>query len=441
MTKLFIVRQCEAKGNEKRLFQGEINCDITKLGAKQLEFLTERFKDEKIDEVLLSVMRAPHTYTGENVIEINCHGGILVTKRILSLILENGARLAEPGEFTKRAYLNGRIDLSQAEAVMDLIGSKSEAARKQALNGLSGSFKDKISDLKNRMLKDAAFIEAALDDPEHISFDGFKEIFSTNVEQYTDELDRLIRTATKGRLIREGIKTVILGKPNVGKSSLLNALLGEERAIVTEIAGTTRDTLEESVRIGDIFLNIVDTAGVHETDDRIEMLGLERTKKSAETAELVLFVIDAAQKLTQDDKDIIALIKEVPYIVIKNKTDLEEKTSDKDIIELTGKSPVHISAKYEQGLEELNKAITEIFFKEKLAVDAEVTVFRERHRQALIDALDAMFHVKQSLEMDMSEDFITIDLLGACKSLGEILGENADEDLIDTIFREFCMGK
>ena len=397
--------------------------------------------EEIVDEVLVSVMRAPHTYTAENVAEINCHGGSLVTKKVLHTVLKNGARLAEAGEFTKRAFLNGRIDLSKAEAVMEVIRAKSDLALKNSMAQLQGNVLKKISDLRETMIRHTAFIEAALDDPEHISLDGFTNELKESIINSRERLKKLIDSAENGRMLREGIRTVILGKPNVGKSSLLNLFAGEERAIVTDIAGTTRDTIEETVTVRGIALSLTDTAGIRSTEDIVEKIGVEKAKKAAEDADLILYLADATEQITEEEKEILSLISHKKSIILLNKIDLCE-TPDSSVLEqLTGQKVLYISAKNESGLEELYDTIEQMFFKNELSYNEDLYITGERQKQALQKAYEAMGQVLQSIEAGLPEDFYSIDLMQSYESLGEITGESVDEDLINTIFREFCMGK
>ena len=308
-----------------------------------------------IDEVLVVVMRAPNTYTREDIVEIDCHGGVFVVKKILDTVLKYGARIAEPGEFTKRAFLNGRIDLSQAEAVSDIINSKSSLALDASISQLRGNVKDAVKKLREKIIYHIAYIEAALDDPEHMSLENYSEELAVDVDIVINEIEKLIRTSENGKMISQGIKTVILGKPNAGKSSLMNALLGEDRAIVTSIAGTTRDTLEESLRLSELSLNIIDTAGIRQTDDIVEKIGVNKAKDIAKDADLVIYVVDASVPLDENDKDIIKIISDKKYIVLLNKTDLECIVKSEDIEKETGVIPVMISAKNNTGLDEFEK--------------------------------------------------------------------------------------
>lgn len=398
-----------------------------------------------LDEVLVSVMRAPNSYTAEDVVEINCHGGIVVTKRVLEAVIRAGARLAEPGEFTKRAFLKGRIDLSQAEAVIDIIQAKNDMALKNSVRQLRGDMHDRILQLREQILQDIAFIEAALDDPEHISLDGFSEQLECNLSGYMKVLDTMLKTTENGRMIKEGIKTVILGKPNAGKSSLLNFLLGEDRAIVTEVAGTTRDTLEEHIVLNGISLNLVDTAGIRWTEDIVEQIGVDKAREAAREADLILFVVDSSVAMDENDDEILNAIHAKKMIVVLNKTDLDTVVSDEDIIRRIGSNAesriVHVSVKEQTGLEELEEKITGLFFSGDLSYNDEIYITNARHKAALEETQKSLEQVLESVRMNMPEDFYSIDLMNAYKELGSIIGEAVDEDLVNMIFREFCMGK
>ena len=397
--------------------------------------------EEIVDEVLVSVMRAPHTYTAEDVAEINCHGGSLVTKKVLQTVLKNKVRLAEAGEFTKRAFLNGRIDLSKAEAIMEVIRAKSDLALKNSMAQLQGNVLKEISDLREKMIHHTAYIEAALDDPEHISLDGFTNELKTSIIEIRERLQKLISSAENGRMLREGIRTVILGRPNVGKSSLLNSIAGEERAIVTDIAGTTRDTIEESVKIRGISLSLMDTAGIRPTEDIVEKIGVEKAKKAAEEADLVLYLADATEKISEEEKEIISLIANKKSIILFNKIDLCDSPDTSALEEITGQKVLCISAKQKEGLEALYDTIETMFFGKELSYNEELYITGERQKQSLLRAFEAMGRVLDSIDADMPEDFYSIDLMEGYERLGEITGESVDEDLVNTIFREFCMGK
>jgi len=394
-----------------------------------------------LDEVLVSVMKAPNTYTTEDIVEINCHGGIIVTKKILELVLFHGARIAEPGEFTKRAFLNGRIDLSQAEAVIDLIHATNEQAVKNSVRQLNGNLCRKIKEIRDSVLRDTAFIEAALDDPEHISLDGFTDTLTEHTEANLKEIEVLLKNAEDGKIIKEGIRTVILGKPNAGKSTLMNVLVGEERAIVTDIPGTTRDTLEEMIQVKGIVLRIIDTAGIRHTQDTVEKIGVERAKTEAEGADFVIYVADASRELDENDEAVISMIREKKAVVLLNKSDLSMKVTKEELEEKTGKQVFLISAKEETGMDAFAEAVEEMFYSGLIDKKEEVFITNLRHKQALLEAKESLKKVMDSLAMDMPEDFYSIDLMNAYQMLGEIIGEAVDEDLVDTIFKEFCMGK
>lgn len=410
-----------------------------------------------LDEVMVSVMKAPYSYTMEDTVEINCHGGALMMKKILTAVIHAGARMAEPGEFTKRAFLNGRIDLSEAEAVMDIIHAKNEFALKTSVKQLQGSVYDKIKELRDQILYEIAFIESALDDPEHISLEGYEDKLANKVFFIMEELEKLLTSADDGRILKEGIRTVIVGRPNVGKSSLLNLLMGQERAIVTDIAGTTRDTLEETIRFGDIVLHITDTAGIRDTQDAVEKIGVERAKKILEDAELILYVIDSSEALDENDEAILKLIQGKRTIILLNKSDLFEVTDKKAIEDLYAKvfhyngqfltdmadsvSLLRISAKEKEGLDDLKAQIEDYFLHGKIVSENELYITNVRHKEAILEAAESMRRVQQSLNNHMPEDFYSIDLMGAYASLGKILGEEVGDDLVEKIFSEFCMGK
>ena len=397
--------------------------------------------DKVIDEVLVSVMNGPHSYTGEDVVEINCHGGMIVIRKILEIVLKNGARTAEPGEFTKRAFLNGRMDLSQAEAVMDVINAKNEFALSSSIEQLNGRVSEKIKSLREKIIYNIAFIESALDDPEHISIDGYSYKLSKILEEVNGELSRLINNFDNGRIVKEGVKTVILGKPNAGKSSLLNLLLGEERAIVTDIEGTTRDTLEESINLNGVFLNLIDTAGIRDSEDVVEQIGVNKAKELAEKSDLVIFVADASKELDENDKEIINLIKDKQAIVLLNKSDLGTIINKKNISEFDNKPVITFSAKTGDGLDELENKIRDLFYEGKVKYNDELYITNARQKESLINAKNSIKEVIKSVENDMPEDFYSIDLMDAYTYLGQIIGESVEDDLVNEIFSKFCMGK
>ena len=397
--------------------------------------------DKVIDEVLVSVMNGPHSYTGEDVVEINCHGGMIVIRKILEIVLKNGARTAEPGEFTKRAFLNGRMDLSQAEAVMDVINAKNEFALSSSIEQLNGRVSEKIKSLREKIIYNIAFIESALDDPEHISIDGYSEKLSKILEEVNGELSRLINNFDNGRIVKEGVKTVILGKPNAGKSSLLNLLLGEERAIVTDIEGTTRDTLEESINLNGVFLNLIDTAGIRDSEDVVEQIGVNKAKELAEKSDLVIFVADASKELDENDKEIINLINDKQAIVLLNKSDLGTIINEKNVSEFDNKPVITFSAKTGDGLDELENKIRDLFYEGKVKYNDELYITNARQKESLINAKNSIEEVIKSVENDMPEDFYSIDLMDAYTYLGQIIGESVEDDLVNEIFSKFCMGK
>lgn len=397
--------------------------------------------DEIIDEVLVMLMRGPRSFTAEDTVEIDCHGGMLVTRKILETVLKAGARIAEPGEFTKRAFLNGRIDLSQAEAVIDVINSKNEYALRSSVEQLRGSVSKKIKELREKILYEIAFIESALDDPEHISLDGYRDKLYGVAEEAEKELTKLIRSSSNGRVISEGIKTVILGKPNAGKSSLMNVLVGEDRAIVTDIAGTTRDILEEHISLQGISLNIVDTAGIRNTDDVVEKIGVSRAMDAAEDADLIIYVVDGSRDLDENDRQIMNFIHDRKAVVLLNKSDLEPVVSVEEITEASGHPVIAVSAKEETGIDRLEEEIKSMFYEGEIDFNDQVMITNVRHAKALKEALESIRMVKQSIEEGMPEDFYSIDLMNAYEKLGLIVGESVEDDLVNEIFSKFCMGK
>ena len=397
--------------------------------------------EETIDEVLVMLMRGPHSYTGEDTVEINCHGGVYVTKRILETVIKYGARPAEPGEFTKRAFLNGKMDLSQAEAVIDVIHSQNEYALQSSVNQLRGSVQKVIQEIREKILYHTAFIETALDDPEHISVDGYGETLEKVVDELLTKIKQLIDTADDGRIMREGINTVIVGKPNAGKSSLLNVLLGEDRAIVTNIAGTTRDVLEEHIQLRGISLNIMDTAGIRNTEDVVEQIGVDKARSYAEEADLIIYVVDASVPLDDNDIEIIHMIQNKKAIILLNKTDLSTVINKNELIMWINKPMIEISTKEGKGIHELEETLENMFYHGEISFNNEVYITNIRHKAALQDAYVSLGKVKESIENQMPEDFFTIDLMDAYESLGSITGETVGEDLVNEIFSKFCMGK
>lgn len=397
--------------------------------------------EETIDEVLVMVMDGPRSYTGEDTVEIDCHGGVLAMRKILDTVIKYGARPAQPGEFTKRAFLNGRIDLSQAEAVIDVINAKNEYALKSSVSQLKGNIQKAIRKIREAIIYHIAYIESALDDPEHISIDGYGETLYKEVRKQEEEIDRLLMSVKEGKLVKEGIKTVIVGKPNAGKSSLLNTLLGEERAIVTDIAGTTRDILEETILLHGISLRILDTAGIRDTEDVVEKIGVEKAIDSAREADLVLFVVDSSIPLDENDREIMELLNDKKAIVILNKADLEQVVTEEALENITSHPIVSVSAKEEQGIDLLEDQIKELFFRGELAFNDEIYITNARHKAALEEARKSLEMVENSIEMGMPEDFFSIDLMNAYEALGSIIGEAVGEDLVNEIFSKFCTGK
>ena len=397
--------------------------------------------DNMIDEGILLLMKGPHTYTCEDVCELQCHGGVHVLKEVLETVIKAGARIAEPGEFTKRAFLNGRIDMSQAESVMDIINAKNDFAVKSSLVQLKGELKDRITEMRDTILYNTAFIESALDDPEHYSLEGYPQKLRVIVYNMVDNVDKLLATYDNGRVLKEGIKTVIAGKPNAGKSSLLNLLLGEDRAIVTEVEGTTRDTLEEVVNINGIILNIVDTAGIRSTDDVVEKIGVDKALKNVDNADLILYVVDGSKQLDDNDSQIISHIKGRNVITVINKSDLDVVVDKLLISEELPGDIIEISAKYGDGKEELYNILNDKFFSGQLQYNDELYITNSRHKDELIKTRESLSKVIESIDMGMEEDFFSIDLLDAYEHLGMILGETMRDDLADKIFAEFCMGK
>ncbi len=399
--------------------------------------------EEVIDEVIVLIMKGPNSYTREDVVEVDCHGGVHVVYKVLNLILKNGARAAEPGEFTKRAFLNGRIDLSQAEAVMGLIESKNEASRKNSILQMKGNLSEKIGKLREEILYEIAYIESALDDPEHISLDGYADKLLENVHRWIKVNEKMLASYDDGRYISEGIRTCIVGKPNAGKSSFLNVLLGEDRAIVTDVAGTTRDTLEESVTIDGITLNIIDTAGIHETEDKVEKIGVEKAKKEISSADLVVFILDMAEGISQEDIQIFEEIKDKKKIILLNKSDLGQAFAVESLREYVEEETpcITISAKYNQGIDLFTKELKKMMFHGTIDETQDFYITNARHKNALDEALAGLRMVESSIENQMPEDFFTIDLMNAYESLGSIIGESLEEDLVNEIFSKFCTGK
>lgn len=415
--------------------------DINKVPTHTIHYGYIYDGEELIDEVLVMVMRAPRTFTGEDTVEIDCHGGVYAMKRVLETVLKNGGKTASPGEFTKRAFLKGKMDLSQAEAVMDVIQAKNEYALKSSVEQLKGSVQKAVKDIRKDLIYHIAYIESALDDPEHISLEGYAQELLGIVEKSQKEIDHLLKSASDGKIIKEGIRTVILGKPNAGKSSLLNVLVGENRAIVTDIEGTTRDILEEYINLHGISLRMIDTAGIRETEDVVEKIGVNRARDMAKEADLILYVVDSSRPLDENDEEIISMLDSRKAIVLYNKTDLEPKVDMETLKNRVNRPVISVSAKEETGIRELEKEIKNMFFSGEISFNDEVYITNARHKEALMEAADSLGLVKNSIEMDMPEDFFSIDLMNAYESLGRIIGESVGEDLVNEIFSKFCMGK
>lgn len=397
--------------------------------------------DKTLDQVLVIVMKNPHSYTGEDTVEIDCHGGMLILKKVLDLVLKNGARTAEPGEFTKRAFLNGRIDLSQAEAVMDLINSKNDFALNSSIEQLKGGVSDAIKDIRKDIIYHIAFIESALDDPEHISLDGYDEEITEMLNENINKISKLVNSFDNGRIMKEGIKTVILGKPNAGKSSLLNLMLGEDRAIVTDIEGTTRDTLEENINFNGLSLKIIDTAGIRDTEDLVERIGVNKAKEIAKEGDLIIYVVDGSRELDDNDREIIKLINDKQAIILVNKSDMDTVINIDELKKDSNRDVILFSAKNGEGMDQLEEEIRNMFYSGKVTYNDQVYITNARHKEALENALESLKQVKNSVDAGMPEDFYTIDLMDAYTDLGLIIGESVEDDLVNEIFSKFCMGK
>ena len=397
--------------------------------------------DKTLDQVLVIVMKNPHSYTGEDTVEIDCHGGMLILKKVLDLVLKNGARTAEPGEFTKRAFLNGRIDLSQAEAVMDLINSKNDFALNSSIEQLKGGVSDAIKDIRKDIIYHIAFIESALDDPEHISLDGYDEEITEMLNENIDKISKLVNSFDNGRIMKEGIKTVILGKSNAGKSSLLNLMLGEDRAIVTDIEGTTRDTLEENINFNGLSLKIIDTAGIRDTEDLVERIGVNKAKEIAKEGDLIIYVVDGSRELDDNDREIIKLINDKQAIILVNKSDMDTVINIDELKKDSNRDVILFSAKNGEGMDQLEEEIRNMFYSGKVTYNDQVYITNARHKEALENALESLKQVKNSVDAGMPEDFYSIDLMDAYTDLGLIIGESVEDDLVNEIFSKFCMGK
>ena len=396
---------------------------------------------KKVDEVLVSYFKEPKSYTAENMCEINSHGGIVVMREILELCLKNGAELAKPGEFTKRAFLNGRMDLSQAESVIDIINAKSNREALEGMKQLEGFLAEEINKIKKELLELMANIEVSIDYPEYDTPEVIEEEILKTIENSINKLNKLEKSFDNGKLIKEGIKTAIIGRPNAGKSSLLNAILKEERAIVTEYEGTTRDTIEEYVNINGITLKLIDTAGIRTTQNEIEKIGIEKSKKMAKEADLVIYIIDASKDLNKDDEEILNIVTPKKTIIILNKLDLVPKIDEKTEIIKNFENVIKISALKKEGIEDLYNKITELFNLDVINIDNEIVITNERHKKIIKDAIINLNKSKEALKNNMPIDIIAIGLKDVLTNLGEITGEEASEEIINEIFSRFCLGK
>ncbi len=417
------------------------NFKLTEAATHTVHYGNIVYEDNIIDEVLIIIMKAPNSYTREDVVEIDCHGGVYVMKKILDILIKSGARTAEPGEFTKRAFLNGRIDLTQAEAVIDIINSKNKYALSNSVKLLNGKLSEQITEIRKDLINNIAYIEAALDDPEHISLDIYGDKLLITVDNYIDKVDNLIKTVDNGKIFTQGVKTVIIGKPNAGKSSILNILAGYDRAIVTDIAGTTRDTIEEQINLAGITLNLVDTAGIRNTKDIVEEIGVNKAKELVEEADLILYVVDSSTELDENDYNILNIIKNRKTVILLNKSDLDTVTDADSISKITDSKVISVSAKDNTGLDELSETIVKLFASGEIDYNDEVYVSGERNKEALEETLESLKLVKKSINEGLPEDFYTIDLMNAYEQLGKITGESVEDDLVNEIFSKFCMGK
>ncbi len=420
---------------------------------KEMDTYTAAFgrimnENEILDEAVVLVMKAPRTFTTEDTVEIDLHGGPFVMKKVLELLISKGIRIAEPGEFTKRAFLGGRIDMSEAEAVMDVISAETDLALATSVSQLTGRLRTEIVEQRERILYNTAYIESALDDPENYSLDGFSEKLEAEIKELIQRIDGMLKTSDEGRIIREGIKTAIIGRPNAGKSSILNMLLGENRAIVTDIEGTTRDTLEEDVSLDGIVLKLIDTAGIRDTSDVIERIGVDRARECIKEADLLLAVVDGSDDLNEDDREILRMSLSRKSIILINKNDKEQRIDENkvrtiltELMDGDNHRIISISARSGDGLELLKDQIRDIFFSGELDYNNQLCITNVRHKGSLMDAKESLNRVLDSIAAGMGEDFLTIDLMAAYESLGEIIGETLQDDLADKIFSEFCMGK
>ena len=426
----------------QRIYKGK---DLAKVATHTINYghIVDPDTDQEVDEVMVSVMRAPHTYTREDVIEINCHGGLLATNRILQLVLSFGARMAEPGEFTKRAFLNGRLDLSQSEAVMDLIRAKTDKSMKVALNQLDGNLSRLIRNLRQDILDVLAQVEVNIDYPEYDAVEMTTKLLKEKAEDIQQRIQGLLKTAKQGKVLRDGLATAIIGQPNVGKSSLLNSLLHEDKAIVTNVAGTTRDVIEEYVNVNGVPLKLIDTAGIRDTNDQVEKIGVERSRKALGAADLVLLLIDSSNELTDEDRQLLEATKDKQRIIILNKTDLPRKVDLEELKSLAGKSAViETSIVNHEGMDQLGEQIGHMFFNKGIESNQNnVMVTNARHIGLLHQANDALSDVLKGINDGMPVDLVQIDMTRCWELLGEITGDSYQDELLDQLFSQFCLGK
>lgn len=425
----------------EKIFVQKNKKDISEIKGYSFKYGYIVDNGKKVDEVLVSYFKEPKSYTAENMCEINSHGGIVVMREILELCLKNGAELAKPGEFTKRAFLNGRIDLSQAESVIDIINAKSNREALEGMKQLEGFLAEEINKIKKELLELIANIEVSIDYPEYDTPEVIEEEILKTIENSINKLNKLERSFDNGKLIKEGIKTAIIGRPNAGKSSLLNAILKEERAIVTEYEGTTRDTIEEYVNINGITLKLIDTAGIRTTQNEIEKIGIEKSKKMAKEADLVIYIIDASKDLNEDDEEILNIVTPEKTIIILNKLDLVPKIDKKTEIIKNFENVIKISALKKEGIDDLYNKITELFNLDVINIDNEIVITNERHKKIIKDAIINLNKSKEALKNNMPIDIIAIGLKDVLTNLGEITGEEASEEIINEIFSRFCLGK
>ncbi|WP_165999019.1 tRNA uridine-5-carboxymethylaminomethyl(34) synthesis GTPase MnmE [Bacillus sp. Cs-700] len=425
-----------------RLYKGKQRLESVDTHTIHYGHLIDPDTKQVAEEVMVSVMRGPRTFTKEDIVEINCHGGLVSVNRVLELVLRSGARLAEPGEFTKRAFLNGRIDLSQAEAVIDLIRAKTDRAMNVALNQMEGRLSTLIASLRQQLLETVAHVEVNIDYPEYDAEEMTKDLLSTQLKEVEKEIAGILVTARQGKILREGLSTVIIGRPNVGKSSLLNSLVHENKAIVTDVPGTTRDVIEEYVNVRGVPLRLVDTAGIRETEDLVERIGVERSRERLKQADLILLVLNYNDELTHEDEKLFEAVKGMDVIVIINKTDLDKKLDLDKVKELAEEHPmITTSLKHEQGVDELEQSISELFFAGEVESQDLTYVSNSRHIALLEQSRRTLEDALEAVEAGMPVDMVQIDITRTWEILGEIIGDTVSDSLIDQLFSQFCLGK